>query len=787
MFKWILLTFFVLFDTTLFALEISMDSARDDFMKYSTLHLSDDENFICQEIKDDFDLTTEVVCAFSKRPSKNIHSLQNDFFKVTTLIKDDTFFLSVKPIEKIMLLSEIFDLTEDNATFDAQATLSNRWMIIGYKDKVPLIYKDDTSAIGINFPFYLDKEKLPYVGSLDIKGNPVYIKKVGDVKEYLKIKQYYKEKKYDMCIETIDDILKEYPNTLFKAELIYYKIKVYTKLGDSDNVVSNAKIYLREYSANENIPEVLALVAKAYSIIGLSIDADYFFDRLFSEHANSVFTKWGYIYKGEMLEAAGGLTQAIKFYQKALNETSNLDVAATAAYRLAHARLGINSKDSAKYIMKIVNAKPAYFMEDLKTSIKMMHSFEDEGDFVTAAAMAQSIIDQINPSYDEYESYLKDIALWLAKTDDKQKALVAINKYLQQFPDGDFINEVQIAKDSLFFDTPDLNVTTRLAEYDKLIEEYNNDTIGNRAIYEKAKLLLETAKYNEILQMKDEVLQLDADTYPDKEDIITNAAVGLMEKSLQDKECHEVLTLSNDYNITLSNNWDDGIYECAMKGGDYQLSKSIVSKNLTLKDLSLRKKWLHRYIEVNFATGNYSDVVAASKDLITLIEDNKNSEYKDVYRYLFDTYDRLEQKEQLLSVMTKIEELFGLTYKDIERYVTMVSVGAKNKDDSMVIKYAQKVMKIQESSSSHAQSPYIEFTLYQSYMNIENYNKALDVIESLNPLDLKKEERARQKYLLATVQRKLWRDADAKKSYEEAIQADPTSAWAKLAQSAQNM
>jgi tetratricopeptide (TPR) repeat protein len=787
LFKWMLLTLLLLSQNNLFALEISMDSAKDNFNKYSTLQLSDENEFICQEMKNDFDITTEIVCAFSKRPAKNISNLQNDFFKVNTLIKDDTFFLSIKPIHSIKLISELFNLVTDDTTFGAEATLSNRWMVLGYKDKLPLINKDEKSDIGINFPFYLDKDKLPYVGSLDIKGNPVHIKKVGDVKEYLKIKQYYKEKKYDICIESINDILNEYPHTLFKAELIYNKIRVYSKLEDNDNVVSNAKIYLREYSSNENIPEVLALVARAYSRIGLPTDADYFFDRLFSEHENSVFTKWGYIYKGEMLEASGGASQAFKFYIKALNETKNLEVAATAAYRIANMKQGINSKESALYIMKIVNANPAYFMEDLPTSTKMMHAFEDEGDYLTAAAIGQSIINEINPTYDEYEAYLKDIALWLAKTQDKQKALIALNKYLEQFPDGDYINEVQIAKDALFFDTTDANVSTRLSEYNKLIEEYTNDTIGNRAIYEKAKLLLGSASYNEILDMKEDILQLDAEVYADKEDIVTNAAIGLMENSLKKKECAEVLAVSNEYNITLSNDWDDGIYECAMKGGDYQLSKSIVSKNLKIQDLELRKKWLYRYIEVNFATGNYSEVAAASNDLITLIEDTKKSQYKDVFRYLFDTYDRLEEKEHLVSIMATIEDIYGLTYKDIERYVSMISIGSDNKDDNMVIKYAKKVMQIQESSSSHAQSPYVEFTLYQSYMNIENYNKALDVIESLNSLDLNKEDRARQKYLLATVQRKLWRDADASKSYEESIAADPDSPWAKLAQSAQSL
>ena len=65
------------------------------------------------------------------------------------------------------------------------------------------------------------------------------------------------------------------------------------------------------------------------------------------------------------------------------------------------------------------------------------------------------------------------------------------NKYIKLFPDGYFINEVDVAKDALFFETSDSNATARLLEFDKLMKTYPNDTIGDRAIYEKAKLLLQ--------------------------------------------------------------------------------------------------------------------------------------------------------------------------------------------------------------------------------------------------------------------------------------------------------
>lgn len=785
MLKWILLT---LFSLNLFALEISMDSAKDDFARYSTLHLSDSQDFVCQEIKDDFLVTTEIICAFSKRPSQSIKKLQNDFFKIDTFIKKETFFISIKPFYKIKLIPDIFNLSVDDTVYQADVVNAKRWIVLGYKKKEPLVNNRERPDISINFPFYLDEDKLPYVGSLDIKGNPVHIKEVGDVKDYLKVKEYYKKKQYEQCMSVADDILTDYPNTLFKAELIYYKIKLFAKLKDYDSVIGNAKVYLREYSANENIPEVLALTAQAYAKEGMNIDADYFFDRLFSEHPNSVFTQWGYIYKGEMLEAEGSNAPAIKFYKKALYATANLDVAATAAFNIARLRQGVSVRDASKYVDKIIQAKPSYFGEVYKQSKLMMTTFADNDAYLPAAKIAKALLDTISPSYDDYEVLLSQNALWLAKTEDKQAALVALNKYLKQFPDGDYINEVQIAKDSLFFETTaDLNASAKLAEYNLLIEEYPNDTIGNKAIYEKAKLLLEQKKYKEVLDFKESILELDADIYKDREEIIKNAAIGEMKTLLEAKECNDVLLISHDYNITLSDKWDDGVYECAMKGGDYQLSKSICQKNLKSDDLEQRKKWLYRYIKVDFATGNYSDVIDASKDLITLIEDDKDSKYKNVYRYLFDTYNRLEKKNDMIDAMAKIEDVFGLDYKDIERYVSMLSIGSETKDDNMIIKYGSKVMKIQKKSDSHAQSPYVEFTLYQAYLNKDDFNKALEVISELDKQDLSNKDRARQKYLKGTVLKKLWRDGEAEEAYKESIKADPDSAWAKLAKSASSL
>ena len=785
MFKLIL---FSLLCLNLFALELSITGAKEDFSDYSTLHLKDETPFLCQETVDDFDKVTKIVCAFSKKPPTQMKTLQNSFFKIENLLQNKTFFLIIRPYEKLKLYSMIFDMTQDKALYQADVKVAKHWMIVGYKDKLPFIKKEPIVDTSIDFPFELDNHSLPFVGSLDIKGNPVHIEKVGDVTDYLKIKKLYKEKKYAQCLDLIEELMLDYPNSLFKAELIFYKIRAYAKLNDSDNVIAMSKEYLKEYSSDENIPEVLALIAYSYHKIGLSTDADYFFDRLFTEHEDSEYSKLGFIYIGEMLEASGGATKAISYYTRALNETADLHTAAMAAYRLAKYYVMLDqSKEATKYVMKIVNGQPEYFMEDLSTSMNMMYKFGDDEQYETAAAIAKSITDVMDKEEDEHENLMKERAMWLTKTPDKQKALAALNDYIKQYQYGTYEEMIEVAKDELFFDTNDGNFTLKLGEYNSLIEDYKNDTIGDRAIYEKGKLLLENDMYAEVLDFKEEILSLDEDMYPDINNILKDAAVGIMKIALKDKRCQEVLDISKDYNITLSNEWDDGVYECSFVGANFELAKTIAQRNLSSKDMKLRQKWLYRYIKVDFETGNYENIIDASIELISLIEDDKTSEYKEVYRILFDAYQRLGSTDKLLEAILKIQKVFGRDYKDIERYIELMSLGNKNKDDNLVIKYGEEVVKIQNDSSSYAQSPYVEFTLYQTYLNLEELEKALNIIKSLDTVELNKRDRSRQKYLLGTICSKLWREADADKAYEASIKADPTSAWAKLATSAKNI
>lgn len=780
------LTLFLSFFFTSYALEISLSTGKAKKELYNLLNITNNEPFLCEIQKNEYGQNKNLICTFSKKPKPIFKTVENRFFKIEPKLIDGNFFLIIQAKQKLYFYPIIFDLVKDKETFEPKTTISKRWIVIGYKDELPFIVNTAYNELSINFPFYMDTQPLPYVGGLDLKGNPVHIQNSEDVHAYVKIKELFKNKRYQDCIEQVDNVLELYPNTLFKSELLYYKIKSLFKLKAYDSVIEFSKIFIHEYSSDENIPEILLLIAVSYYKNGLYGDADYFFDRLFSEHQDSIFAKWGYIYKGDMANDGGEYKKAKKYYNKALLSTKSIDVAAAAAFRLADLAITQGEYSRAKiYIDKILHAKDRYFYDHYFDAKQMMQDLVDAKQYLQAAKIDEAILKYMSKHHDDYEYNLRSLGIWLAKTDQKKKALSALDRYIKEFKDGNYIEEVERVKDELFFENVPKDDKALMKKYDELIHTYKDSPIGQKALYEKAKLMLKKKMYSDILQLQKSIEALDETRFKDKDTIIKEAALGLMENALENNQCQIVLDIQKDYNITVSSKWDDRSYECFLKAADYQKAKFIIQRNLKTDNIKEKEKWLYRYAKIDFHTGNYTEAIEVANDLIALDENIDHSQYNDIYRVLFDSYDRLGNFEGMLKTIQKIEELFGLSYKDIDRYVDMVNVGVSKKDDNIIIKYGEKLYKLQNRLHSYAQSPFIEFALYQAYMSKKMYKQALEVIESLlKNVQLSLEEKSRAYYLKGVVLEKMWRDLEAIKAYKNAIEADKNTPWAKLAQSA---
>lgn len=777
--KW---TFLLLLCTSLFGLELSVQSGKEQGNDFSTIHLKDSKPFYCEAHRDDFEEIKEIICAFEQRPDRLFKPLNNNFFTVTAQTRDKNYFLIITPHAKMKLFPIVFDLSSESTLYKAGVKRSGHWMILGYRDVPPFIKENPLPPLGINFPVEDIRPPAPYVGGLDIKGNPIHMTQVKDVSEYIAIKRFYRAKSYPETLELVEHVLENYPDSVFKNELVLYKIRCLHHLRRFEELLSASKHFLRTYSSDESVPEVLAYTADAYAQLNQFSDSDYFFDRLFTEYEEDYFTNLGLIFKGDQLSSAGNAKKAFGFYEKAMYEAKDVDLASMAAFKLVvYFNEQGESKKAAEYVEKIWQGNGGYFYENLPISLEMAAIFADRGYFVPASRIVGSILEKMTKDHPRYEFVLKDTALWLAGAEEKDKAFATMERYMTEYPYGDFTDVVKRARDALFFEGDDQNMSERLAEYDSLITKYSGDVIGEKALYKKAQLLYDNGYLQSVLDMNGSLALLDAALYPDAQNLVKDAAIGLMKRSLDEDKCSDVIALSQRYDITLSKEWDEGIHACAVQVGNYALAKSLARPYLKSPDIAQRMKWLQRYIRADFATGNYSEAARAAKDLLAMGEMEKSTAYDSASRVLFDALQRLGDEEGMIEAIATVETKFGRDFEDVDRYTQMVALAQKRKDDQMVENFASKVMQLQEKKQSYTQTPYIEFTLMQSLLNLNKEQKAITVLQSLDKRKLTAAKRSRQQYLLAMLLQKAGRKEEAKKAYEKSIESDAQSAWAKLA------
>ncbi len=781
-----LLLIFMLYGT-LWALTVSVQTGKEANQSFSVIHIRDTALFQCQAQKDSFDVTTEITCIFENIPSKNIGELNNNFFHITTEITKNTFRIRIVPYAKIDLFPILFDLQKDNNIFDVQSNRSRHWSIVGYEEKNPFMHQEPFSETAINFPVTFPHTALPFVGGLDINGNPIEMQSVNDVSQYIKIKEYYHKKQYDMALEQIKQMEERYPHSVFKSELALYKIRTLHQLHELEAMLEASKKFIREFSSDQNIAEVLVYTAHAYSKLGMFSDADYFYDHLFGEHARSYFAYLGYLYKADQLAESGSWKKALKFYTKVLHETDDATLASDAAFKLAQYYLDHAQRAKAiSYLNKISEGNRSYFYEHFNASYDMAMALSDHGEYKTAAAIAGSLLQQMKPRDEQYEAVLKNRGIWLARAHDKESAIQSFERYLKEFAFGQYADEIRREKDALFFDINDTNITAALKVYDRIIERYNGDVIAKKALYKKAKLLYENGAYAKVLALQEALLQLDPQTY-DVKSLIDGAVAALMQEHLNRGECKDAVAMSQRYDITLPDAWDHKIYFCAYEAGDYQLAKKTAKKYIQSKEMTQRLEWLYHYIKADFKLGNYTDVLDASKELMSLIALEKSAQYNPVYRINFDANERLDNREGMIQAITTIENVFGLDFDDIDRYAQMVALGNQNKDDVMVENYAKKVIYLQKKRSSYTQTPYIEFSLAEALVKLNKHYEAIEILKSLDEREIGPQQRARQKYLLGSLLQKSAETVAAKEAYKQSVEADAESAWGRLAQDALNL
>jgi hypothetical protein len=262
---------------------------------------------------------------------------------------------------------------------------------------------------------------------------------------------------------------------------------------------------------------------------------------------------------------------------------------------------------------------------------------------------------------------------------------------------GEYVQEVNESLDELFFKLSENNETKLANYYDKLIEKYSNE-IGQKALLEKAKLLLKQQRFEEVL-----VLQKELEKVPDRfeikpEELIYEAAKSLALQNLQKDECQAVVTMIETYKLQIGEKeYEEKLFQCFMRTSRFERAREISSSHLKDSALQSRYKWAQKEVQALFMMGKYQEVIGFKEDLKTLSFSLREKIGLETIRDLFFSLVKLKNLEGATSLAESIKILYPDESTNLDIYYEIVKMAADAKNDLLLVTYAQAIIEIKRS------------------------------------------------------------------------------------------
>lgn len=786
--KFIILNLFLSFQ--LLALNIYVNSAKENGLPYAILHIIDKEPVDCQVIPLALD-KKNYICQFKKIVKTPISVKKLRLVNIDFLEKKKEFYIKITPKvdSKLIPINETLYNTKE-VSREVKKKDTKHWVILLY-EKPP--FGKAAPNDGIDFPISYEHFLKPHIGPVDLNGAPIAYAKSKDVNHYLDIQKEFKKGDYESVVKDVDKVLRLYPNSIFKSDMMLYKLRVINdsiqqNLTPLSNDYTNADVsnlgraWIREFSSSENIPQVLMILVESYLRAGSSSDVNYFLDILVSEHQDSIYTKKAILSFADALFAKNKKEKAIKLYQDVLYSVKDLDIASQAAIKLTKSNINIGKALEAKnYLQKVLNANKNYLLKDKVASHLLSRELAANGLYKVAAIINDLLYKNTNKDGRETrELLLRESGDWYAKANEINKAYARYMDYKKRFKDGLYIEEVKKALDALFFKLKETNATKLAKYYDVLISKYNNE-IQDKAVIEKTKLLLKQKKYKQVLKMQ-EMLKKAVDKNSSlAKDLLDSAATALLFRDLKTKSCKKAVDLVEKYKLDIYKVDDeDTLYECFMISARYKKAKILTMNKLQSKNLSKNFKWLQKTIEVDSKLRQFNDVLKYKKDLFKLSKIVKKKISASSYRYIFDAYFYKKQYNKALDMISLLSKKWPKDVKNLDSYYKVVNYASDIRDDLLLINYAKKIVNIQNKNNLLAYTPKVELAYIRALKRLGRYKDAYKLALNLSKKSLKNRYNSRVFYELGELSIKLKNTKNAKRYFTKCASSKTKDSWSSL-------
>lgn len=787
------LLIFLLVSVQLCALEIVLNSGKESKVTYAILHLIDGEPFYCEALSDAFD-KKKYVCKVNRPIQKQIEPKSMKYAEINFFEKDGAFYIAVDP-KMVSRLVPVEDVLYDTKEIlkKPKAERYTHWTIL-FEEK-PL-YEEKKTYDSLDFPIVYPKTQMPYVGALDLNGKPISYAQSKDIQLYLDIKKEFEKGDYQSVIKNVKRILTLYPSSIFRSELELYQIRSMDALlskrtedspelsFNENDLVDVAKRWSKEFTSDENLPEVLMMLTKAYIKLGSKSDTNYFLDILVSEHPDNLFTKKTILLYADNLYKKKEKDKAMGLYMDVLYSAQDLDVASEAAIRLSDYQMDAGKmKEAKEYLLKVLNVNEKFLLKDPMASYKLAKRLYEHKLYDLAARISDLLLASLPKNAENKELLLKESGDWHAKANEIDAANARYQEYLAAYKNnGEFTNAVSESLDALFFKTKENNETVLENYYDKLIEKYSND-IGQKALLEKANLLFKQKRFTDVLALEEALSKVPDNFEIKPAELIYGSAKALALNALQKEDCQEMINFVEQYKLQLSDmNNDAALFKCFMRTSRFDRAHELSSTHLKDKALQSRYEWAQREVQVLFRLGKYKEAIDLKEDLKTLTFSLHQKIDLQTIRDLFFSYMKLNNLDGAASLAESIKLLYPNDTSAMDMYYEVVKVANESKNDLLLVKYAELIISMQKQFKTAVYTPSVELSYIDSLKRLGRDSEALKVVEELLPKIFNNKDKIRALYQAGELTMKLQQMDKAKNYFTQCVAVNENSSWKTICQ-----
>lgn len=689
----------------------------------------------------------------------------------------DIFFHGNEVVFKAKRFAQIIPI--DERLIDKNVVTKNRsyrhWVIVGARKQPDILVNNGKKKF--NFPVKFAKQPPPYIGALDLNGEPVKNKK-GAI--YLaKIAKMYRAKKYDAVLKLVKQYTSMHHDS-FAKEIELYRIRTERGMAQQnrekyEDVLTDALQWIENNPSNKHIPEAYLYVVESYLAKGRLKQAEKFLHMLTGGFTDNKYTQRAEIaYANTIYRQKKRRKEALKIYKKVLYATKDLETASQAAMRIADSYLDFSEPAKAEKIFrKVLKSNPEFVREHYKVAYKLAKRFADAEHYDVALEIAE-VLANIHEK-DFLDDLLKSMGFWEEGRGNREKAIAIYNKYLKKYKNGKNKAFVLRHLDALMLLQNDANITKKLQFIDLVLTKYEDPDIQKRALEEKAKLLLSEKRYSDVLYMSKKLRKYKLNKY------IAQAAFLEAEKALQEHKCETAMRTIQDYNVTVEEKYDDKLFMCEIETGMFKDAMQTGKRHIESKDLHEKLKWLYLMTKLYQKLDKNKKVILVGNDVYKLANTLGESKYKDVLYDIAEAYYNLREYDDLmLKTVHEVEKLFPDDIRNIDLFMKVVRYAQKRNDLLLEVNYAKKVMTLQKKFNVKAYSPRIDIVYAHGLQKLGKYEEGLEVVRRLVTGKLTDRQKAEVLYLAGELSAQLHRKKEAIGYFTECGDIVEDSEWQKL-------